>query len=380
MALTLLINPVLHHYGVLHTWQPGMDTVNTAFSNSIDFWLSFGIGSGLGLSAVSIFNTLKEIRLRMRESKQRPGGSSGSSLFPPPPASRGDYSPTVALALYFVTAALVVGLCSLLLPRTFGVIFFLIFFAFFYSPFVSYVNARLLGISGQGFDIPYVREGSFLLSGAQGIGIWLAPMPTENYGWQAQSFRVNELAGVRFWSLLKTELIVVPVLFLLSMLFWAFIWKADAVPSTLFPWAQVNWELYAKNQVLLYSSTFVPPGAEEGVRGIAQSEFMKAIHPSAMFGGFAGAVAAFFLTAGFGFPIAFYYGLFRGLGQLPHYMVLELAGALFARRFLYAKFGKHKFLRMAPILLAGYLTGVGLAGMGTIALRLIKSAVSAAPF
>jgi hypothetical protein len=381
MALTLVINPLLHHYGVLHTWQPGMDTVNTAFSNSIDFWLSFGIGSGLGLSAVSVFNTLREVRLRMRESKKQRGTTSfKTGLFPTPPTSRGDYSPMLALWLYFVTAAAVVAVCLWFLPRTPGVIFFLVFFAFFYSPFVSYVNARLLGISGQGFDIPYVREGAFLLSGAQGISIWLAPMPTENYGWQAQSFRVNELAGVRFWSLLKTELIVIPVLFTLSLLFWAFIWKADAVPSTLFPWAQVNWELHAKNQVLLYSSTFVPPGAEDGLRGIGQSEFMKAIHPSAMLGGFTGAIGAFALTASIGLPIAFYYGLFRGLGQLPHYMALEIIGALLARRFLHQKFGKDRFLRMAPILLAGYLTGVGLAGMGTIALRLIKSAVSAAPF
>ena len=38
------------------------------------------------------------------------------------------------------------------------------------------------------------------------------------------------------------------------------------------------------------------------------------------------------------------------------------------------------FLRLAPALLAGYYTGVGLIGMATIALRLIKTAISSTPF
>ncbi len=381
IALTLLLNPLLHHYGVLHTWQPGMDTVNTAFSNNVDFWLSFSIGAGLGLSVVSVVNTIRHVRQLMRERRAAAAANPRNKAdFWATPKGRGDYSPWLALGIYLAVTVLVVGLCLVLLPRTPGIVFFLCFFAFLYSPFIAYVNARLLGLSGQGFDIPYVREGAFLLSGARGIDIWLAPIPAENHGWQAQSFRINELAGVRFWSLIKTELVVIPVLFSLSLLFWAFIWKADAVPSTLFPWAQVNWELSAKNSVLLYSSTFVPPGSGDALRGVADSEFMKAMHPVAIGSGFVSAVLAFFATAAGGLPTVFYYGLFRGIGQLPHYMLLEIVGALFARFYLHRRFGKQRFLRLAPILLAGYLTGVGLIGMGTVALRLIKSAVSGAPF
>ena len=91
-------------------------------------------------------------------------------------------------------------------------------------------------------------------------------------------------------------------------------------------------------------------------------------------------LGAFALVSAVGLPVVFYYGLFRGFGQLPHYMLLEIVGAVLARRVLHKRFGKERFLRLAPILLAGYLTGVGLVGMATIALRLIKSAVSAAPF
>jgi hypothetical protein len=376
ILFTLLLNPTLHHFGVLHTWQPGMDTVNTAFSNNVDFWLSFSIGSGLGLAAVSVYNTVRDVRAQARAS--RAARVERGSLWQPPRAGRGDYPVWIALGVYALTALLVVGLCLLLLPRTPGVVFFLFFFAFAYSPFISYVNARLLGISGQGVEIPFVREGSFLLSGARGLGIWLAPVPLENHGWQAQSYRVSELTGVRFWSLIKTELVVLPVLLVLSLLFWSFIWKADAVPSALFPWAQVNWELQAKNSVLLYSATFVPPHAGGGA--LADSQFMRAIHPGVIGGGFVSSVGAFAITSWAGLPSLFFYGIFRGLGQLPHTMLLELAGALIARRWLHRRYGRKNFLQSAPILLAGYLTGVGLVAMATIALRLIQSAVSSAPF
>jgi hypothetical protein len=378
ILVTLLLNPTLHHFGVLHTWQPGMDTVNTAFSNNIDFWLSFGIGSGLGLAAVSVFNTVRDLRARARVAR-RAGSGERVSIWQPPRPGRGDYPIWLALTLYALTAAAVVGLCLTLVPRTPGVVFFLLFFAFVYSPFISYVNARLLGISGQGVDIPFVREGAFLLSGARGVGIWLAPVPLDNHGWQAQSYRINELTGVRFWSLVKTELVVLPIMFGLSLLFWAFIWKADAVPSALFPWAQINWELQAKNSVLLYSSTFVPPGSGAAAQ-LGESQFMKAIHPGVIGGGFAGSVGLFAASSWLGVPILFYYGLFRGFGQLPHTMLLELAGALIARRWLHRRFGKAKFLQAAPVLLAGYLTGLGLVAMATIALRLIQSAITSSPF
>jgi hypothetical protein len=391
IVATFILNPLLFRFGVLHTWQPGMDTVNTAFSNNVDFWLSFGMGVGLGLAAVSVFNTVRDVRQRMRElnarretarhEEARAGGAPEAvRLWQPPREGRGDYPVWIALAVYALSATAVVALCLTLLPRTPGIVFFLVFFAFVYGPFISYVNARLLGISGQVVEIPFVREGAFLLSGAKGIGIWLAPIPAEHYGWQTQSFRVNELTGVKFWSLVKTELVVLPVLFTLSLLFWAFMWKADAMPSALFPWAQINWELQAKNSVLLYSSTFVPPGADGELRGVGESLFMKAMHPGVIAGGFAGSVGLFALSATVGLPVLFYYGLFRGLGHLPHTMLLELSGALIARRWLHKKYGKENFMRMSPIVLAGYLTGVGLIAMTTIALRLIKSAIFSAPF
>lgn len=381
VVITLILNPILFNAGVLQTWQPGMDTVNTTFSNNLDFWLSFNIGAGFGIAAVSIIATWRGILKRMREDREkRDQGQKRENVWAVPRQGRGDYPLWMAIAIYVVAAAAMVGLSLLLLPLSIQIVFFLIFFAFVYSPFISYVSARLIGISGQRVDIPYIKESAFLLSGAKGIEIWLAPVPVENFGEQAQAFRVNELTGVSFWSLIKTDLVAFPILFILSLTFWGFIWKSDPIPSEMFPAAQVNWEYQAKNQVLIYSSTFIPPGEDPANHSIANTEFMKAFHPWVIGIAFCSIVGLFGALSWAGLPIMLVYGLMRGFGQFPHLHVLELVGALLGRYYFRKKYGTKNFLLMAPTLLAGYMTGVGLIGMATVAMQLIKSAVSGLPF
>jgi hypothetical protein len=169
-------------------------------------------------------------------------------------------------------------------------------------------------------------------------------------------------------------------MFILSLTFWSFIWHTDAVPSEAFPAAQVNWELAAKNTVLIYTSTFVQPGEDPGEKDIRDSEFMKAIHPKVIGGSFAVILVIYCVLSLFGLPTTLLYGIIRGFGQMPHYMILEVLGAFLGRYYFQKKYGSISFLRSAPVLMAGYFTGAGLMGMATIALKLIKSAVSTSTF
>jgi hypothetical protein len=258
---------------------------------------------------------------------------------------------------------------------------FLIILGFLYMPFIAYLNARMMGIAGQRVDIPFIKEAAFIASRAKGIHIWMAPIPMANHGAMAQGFRVNELIGVRFFSMIKADLVALPILFVLSLVFWAFIWKSGPVPSESYPYAQVHWELMSKQQVLLYSSTFVPPGEDPETRSIADSQFFKqAVHPKVIGTGFVGTVVAFTILNVFGLPVMLIYGFIRGLGQIPHVMVLEIVGAIVGRFYLRKKFGTQNFLRMIPVIMAGYFTGVGLISMATIAMNLIQQAVSGTPF
>lgn len=430
IVLTLILNPILHMSEVLVSWQPGMNTVNTTFVNNIDFWMSFGFGTTAAIALISIFSTIKDMIKRSREAKRlaKAGQAENdkefserdravSSLWKTPNIGRGDWSVPMALAIYILAAAGVIYVTNILVP---GLLGFLIFFVCLYCPFISYVNARLIGLTGQHVDIPYIREGCLILSGYSNIDVWCAPIPFNNFGGQAQSFRINELTGVKFRSLVIADVVALPILYVLSFFFWGFIWKSNPVPSDIYPAARLNWELAAKNNALFMSSTFHPEldkknsdvaapqtvdtamsdapqnseakevanssnaptkvSASEAASRFQDTEFARALHPKVIACGGILTIVLFSLFSLFGLPTLFIYGMIRGLGALPHTMMIEIIGALLGRYYFQKKFGKTNFLKSAPALLAGYYTGVGLIGMATVALNLIKNAVSSSPF
>lgn len=388
VGATMFVNPIMYRMGILTQWQPGMDTVNTMFVNGIDFWTSFGLGTTFAIALISIYSTIRDISRTMRERKieqqeddaltadQQYKRQTGR-LFKTPQLGRGDYPLWLALLIYVMTAGTMVIICNRLIP---GLLPFLLFFVFFYNPFISYVSARLLGISGQMVDIPFLRESAIFASGAKGVDIWVAPIPILNFGGMAQSYRVNEIVGVNFRSLILTDLVATPIMLLLSFTFWAFIWKSDPIPSDVFPAAQITWELQSKNQALIFSSTFVAPGTDPDQHSILNSPFMQAIHPKVIASGAVMTLVSFTLLSIFGLPTLLIYGVVRGLGNLPHMLVLQIVGAFIGRYYFQKKYGSSEFLRMVPTILAGYFAGVGLISMIMVALTLITKAVSTAPF
>jgi hypothetical protein len=374
IILTLVMNPVLHNMGILTRWQPGMDTVATTFVNSIDFWMSFGLGVAAGIALISIYQTVRDVVKKVKEAKAR-AASVTSDKFPKEnvwatPAGRGDFSPWLALGIYAICATLMVWICHILVPR-FPTLF-LIFFTFLYTPFISYVNAKIIGICGQYVEIPFIREGAYILSGFKGVEIWLAPIPVENYGMQAQNFRVTELTGTNFKSYIYADLLIVPLSLILSFVFWAFIWQAGAIPSANFPFAQKMWDLQAKQQILLWSSTLATGGAKP--------LFFQALHPNYIFTGLGFTVTAFGILSAFGLPIIAVFGFVQAIGGMPHAFIPQVIGALIGKFYFHKRFGQQKFLQMAPILVAGYGTGVGLVALIGVAFNLIVKAISPAPF
>lgn len=376
ILLTIILNPILYNMGVLTRWHPGMDTVQTSFQNSIDFWMSFTIGTAAGIAIVSIYQTVRDIIRKVKELKrERANTKSDTSrrenLWAVPPG-RGDFSPWVALGLYFVASFIVVLICHALVPKF--PIFFLFFFTFLYTPLISYINAKLIGICGQSVQIPFIREGAFILSGVKGVEIWLAPIPITDHGIQAQNFRINELTGTNFWSYVKADLLIVPLGLLLSFVFWAFIWHASAIPSENFPYAQKMWDLQAKQTVLFWTATL-----DTGSKGT--SLFYQAFHPAIIGGSMIFTIIAFTLLGVFGLPTMAIYGFLQGIGVgMPHTFIPIIVGALLGKFVFHKRFGQQRFLQMAPVLAAGYGTGVGLIALIGVAITLIKNAISAAPF
>ena len=372
LLLTLVMNPILYKMHILTRWQPGMDTISTTFANSIDFWLSFGLGVTAAIAVISVYQTVRDVVKKARELRERRATTKNEkreNVWAAPPG-RGDFSPWIALSLYMICSIIVIGVCHWLVPK-FPVLF-LVFFTFLYTPLISYINARLIGIVGQNVEIPFIREAAFILSGYKGVEIWLAPIPVENYGSSAQWFRSHELTGTNFWSYVKAECLTMPLAFILSLVFWAFIWHSGAIPSDMFPAAQKLWELNAKNTVLLYSATLDTGGAKP--------LFFQALHPHVIAGGFSFTLIGFMLLSAFSLPVMAVYGFVQGVGAMPHAFVFIIIGAVIGKFYFHKKFGQKKFLEMAPVLAAGYATGVGLIALIGVAINLIVSAVSSSRF
>jgi hypothetical protein len=383
VLITFAVNPLLHHAGILTTWHPGMDTIDTQIANKIDFFFSAELGLSLGIAIVSIFQTVRQVRYSMKNLKEKREQLERQNLNKEgvatsiwePPKGRGDWPLWLCFAGYFLSAGTQICLIAYLIPefRTGFFLAWLVLFAFVYTPLVSYLNARIIGIAGQHLEIPFVREGFILLSGYQGVDIWCAPIPLENYGGLSQGLRTVELTGVKFTSKIKAWFLTKPLVFILSLIFWSFLWADGPIPSDMYPFAQKMWKLRANNQVIMWSST---SGATDTL-----TLFERSFDATYLGVGVAFAVIVFSILSFFGLPTMLIYGVARGLSQgQPHGLILEIFGALLARYYFHRKYGRKPFLKTAPVLLAGYMVGTGLIGMGAVAIRLISSAISMTPF
>ncbi len=364
LLITMAVNPVLYHNGILRSWHPGMGTVETVFANNFDFYMSFGIGLGLSIGLIGLWQVSKSFR-----GTQNIRGNL-KLLFNPPPG-RGDFDFRIAIAIYLFSTLAYVILCTILVP-TFPWIFFLIY-GFVYTPVISYITARMEGIAGQFVSLPMVREASFIAGakyfGYQGIEIWYAPIPFHNYGEATVNFRQIELTGTSLRGIIKAEFIVFPVVMIASLLFSQFIWRLAPIPSANYPYAQELWHLQALNTLLMQSSTL------EG-----NSLFFQALNSVTVFSGMGFGLLTYALLSFFGLPVLLVYGIVRGLGQsTPHGFILELAGAVLGRFFFLKRYGK-QWRQYAPVLLAGFSCGMGLMGMFAMGFTLILKSLSGSTF
>lgn len=245
----MLINPILHSMGYLKNWRPGMGTIETEFVNNIDFWFSFILGTTFAVALIGFYGVIRALTKRKKQGER--------GRLDEIPKGRGDFSMWLAVAIFICCQLAYVGLCLYLIEGLGKVVVaFLFFFALVYTPLVSYINARMDGLTGLNVNFPFIREATFILSGYRGVDIWFAPFPIHQYGQTAQRFREFELTGTKFTSMFKAEAFMFPVVLVFSFLFCAYIWgSGEPIPSSSYQWAQKMWNRQALQQCIIFSST-----------------------------------------------------------------------------------------------------------------------------
>ena len=373
LIFTIIVNPTLHMVGVLDGWQPGLTAIETIRSNVFDFYFSFHLGLMLAVAVIGFLHMRANFKKKKKEMDEmgRPG-IQWRKLFETP-KGRGDIPVWVGLGIYILSTTIYITVAFLLVNKFSGPLkgvpfplWLLVFYGFIYTPFMSYISARMEGIVGQQLTIPFVREATFILSGYKGAAIWFAPIPLHNYAKQVLSFRRMELTGTKFTSLMKAEALTYPLMVIGTLIFAQFIWSLGPVPSEAFPYANEFWELQAYNQGLIYSSTL--PDA-------AISPFREAFRPEYLGAGLGIAIFLYACLARFNLPVFLVYGLVRGLDQsVPHTVIPMVIGA-FLGRFVCRKWFGDKWPQYRIVFAAGFGAGVGLITM--LALGVVFMAKSA---
>ena len=267
----IVLSPLLHHYGFMPHWVPGMGAVQTQITAGVDFWQPFGLGvifATTVISMVQVVRGTKDHREDQSHAKvhghdpdvclhaecNEPSRIRGYCM---KHLNRGDFPVWICLTLFFIASAYPIVLAKTLFPSliTTTILVVIILIAFVYAPIMSFVSARLDGLIGQNVQIPHLHEAIVFLTGYRGVEIWFVPLAGADFGGNAETFRIIELTGMRFTSLLKAELVMVPIVLGASLMYWSFLWKLAPIPSDAYPYVQTFWPARAFQEAVRFSAT-----------------------------------------------------------------------------------------------------------------------------
>jgi hypothetical protein len=357
------LNPILYHLHMFPDWVPGSPTLPSKISLDLDFWMSFNIGVQIAVAVIGISSVMRLLFFSHGADR-----SVERATLLKRNAKRGDFPWIAAFGAWMVATLGYISLDHKLIPLF--PIEIIIFYGLVWTPLNSYISARMIGLTGQPMSFPFLNQAMVLRSGYSSPDIWFAPLPLADYGYQAQKFREVELTGTRFTSILKLELLMLPMLLVASFFYWGFLWHTTVIPSAQFPYAQNYWPLVAVQRAIWTQINLT--GGSNWV--------VKAIKPRVIEYGVASTFLVYAATSVFKMPLLFFYGLIAGSSKLPHDAIPNFIGALLGRYYFAKRFGVERWSMYAPVLFAGFACGMGLIGMASIAFALISKTVNYLPF
>ncbi|HCL28687.1 MAG TPA: hypothetical protein DIC52_09655 [Candidatus Latescibacteria bacterium] len=267
----IVLSPMLHRYGYMPHWVPGMGAIQTQITAGVDFWQPFGMGVTLAVAIISVTQVIRAGREKAIDSAYADEHGHDHDTCRHPECdkqsqvrgycmehlNRGDFRLWVCVTLFFLGAAYPILLAKTLFPTlvTTGMLVVILLIAFVYAPLMSFVSARLDGLIGQNIQIPHLHEATVFLTGYRGVEIWFVPLAGADFGGGAETFRIIELTGMRFTSLLKAEIVMVPIVLGASLMYWSFLWKLAPIPSQAYPYVQTFWPARAFAEAVRYSAT-----------------------------------------------------------------------------------------------------------------------------
>jgi hypothetical protein len=374
VIFTMVLNPILQGQGILNSWEPGLNALEVVRANVFDFYFSFNLGLMFAVAIIGFLHMYSKLKAKKKEADDLGATKVQWSRLWERKRDRGDIPIWLGVVIYVFSTCVYISLAYYLINYGSGPLagdpfplWLLMFYGFVWTPFVSYMSSRMEGLVGMQFQIPFVREATFMLSGYKGAAIWYAPIPLHNHASQVLEFRTMELTGTKFTALMKAEAITYPLMIISTLLFAQFIWSMGPVPSEMYPYANEFWELQAYNDGLIATATLPDAGI---------SPFREAFRPDYIGYGFGGALLLYAFLSHFNLPVFLVYGLIRGLDQsLPHALIPTIIGALIGRYGCRKWFGD-KWPQYRVVFAAGFGAGIGLTSMMSLGIVFMLKSVN----
>ena len=257
VGFQVFANPVLYHFGVLTRWEKGFSVIPTKVCNDLDLYISLAIGVAIGVAIIGFSSVIRVFVFGKREFV----GDESDEQFWARMKGRGEFSMIWAALIWAAATAIYVAICWVL-TSDFGrkesfPITLLVIFGFVFTPLLTYVRSRMVGITGKGTaaNFPYIREASFILSDYKGVDIWFAPVPLFMPDMEAQNYRICELTRTKFKAKIKQAAVTTFLLLICSFMYWSIIWRLAPIPSGAYPFVQKMWPFHAYGQSIWASST-----------------------------------------------------------------------------------------------------------------------------
>lgn len=387
IGFQMVVNPlILQPLGWLDSWKPGKDAIQTHVASTLDVYLSVGIGTAFAVFIVGLYGMIsawiKYNKKKRSEAEEKQLDKEDEQVFRDvdevhvePGAfwrqdkGRGDPPTWIAIAVWLAASTGFVWLSYALInegvsPEEHFPIWWLIGFAFLWTPMNTYINARMSGIAGQHAGVPFVFETAVFISNFKYLNIWFAPLPLRNFGQMADELRVCQLTRTRFTSILYAELLIFPLMLVASFIFWFYIDGLGPIPSENYPYVEKFWPQFAQLKAVWAT------GLREG-----NSELLQAIKPMVIVGVAAITTAMFGLFNVVGISSQYIYGGIGAINGYPHMAIPIFLGACLGRFYFARKFGRERWTNYAPILAVGFGAGMGLTGMLAIALNFLWTSV-----
>jgi len=230
------------------------------------------------------------------------------------------------------------------------------------------IAARGMAETGYTVSLPYLWEGSILLSGYKGIEPWFGPwmgMGTSaditgtGSAIYTNSMKVAYLTGTKPMDFIKAKIIGIITYIIFSFVYVQFFWALAPIPSVVYPYTQVTWPvnvmsigMWASGQI----TSFKPM--------VMLSSFMIM-----SFVGVLGELLNRFV----GIPFSLV-SIVVGCSAPPTASISLLIGGLIGNYAFQKYFGKDWWMRNRAVIAAGAMCGEGIAvGIATATTLIIKS-------